>query len=149
MTFKEEIHQHCLRLITERITLLQQKEQELAESIANETKSTAGDKYETARAMLHIEQEQLARQIAGLRTQLAVLQSVDASVQTTRIAPGSLALVNEDHYFLSTALGRLQVGGTTVFALSVQSPLGALLAGKTVGDRLTFNGKDLVVREVR
>ncbi len=56
MTLKQKIHGHTLEIINAKISLLQKVLADLKESGSNETKSTAGDKHETALAMLQIEQ---------------------------------------------------------------------------------------------
>lgn len=146
--FKENIHDRCLQLVGEKLNLLLQKQQDLAASVADETKSTAGDKYETARAMLHIEQEQLARQIAELKAQLFSLNLIDPGTTTQRITLGSLVCANDHYYYLSTALGKLQFEGKTIYTLSLQSPLGAQLKGLSAGDTLVVNGKKLTITTV-
>jgi hypothetical protein len=56
MTLKQKIYNYYLQLINDKVHLLQQVLADLKESGSNETKSTAGDKHETALAMLQIEQ---------------------------------------------------------------------------------------------
>ena len=62
MTLKQKIHTHCLHLLDNKIAELQKILRSLGESAANDTKSSAGDKHETARAMIHIEQETITKQ---------------------------------------------------------------------------------------
>jgi transcription elongation GreA/GreB family factor len=122
--------------------------QDLQESAANETKSSAGDKYETGRAMLHIEQDQLRRQLAEIATQEAVLQSIDPEAEALLAHTGSLLKVNAQYYFLSVALGKLTVEGQLIIALSIQSPLGARLKGLRMGERVDLNGRELLVEGI-
>lgn len=70
-TFKAAVQQHFLDLLDEKISVIRQKLDELQESLKNETKSTAGDKHETARAFVHIEQENTGRQLEVLLQQKA------------------------------------------------------------------------------
>jgi hypothetical protein len=145
MTFKEEIHAHSRQIVVGKIDTLLQKQQDLLESMAGETKSSAGDKYETSRAMLHIEREQLNRQISELRAQLAILNSLDPTVKAQLISLGSLALVGETYYYLSTGLGKMTVADRLVIALSPQSPLGAKMKGLAVGSSLEINKREMVI----
>ena len=64
MIRKEKVHEQCRQMLDGRIAMLRQRLEELSEAVSQETKSTAGDKYETARAMLHIEQDQARQQLA-------------------------------------------------------------------------------------
>ena len=63
MDFKQRVYEQCRQRIDEKISLLSHMLEELKESSSNETKSTAGDKHETALAMLQIEQENTGRQL--------------------------------------------------------------------------------------
>lgn len=57
MSFKEKVYQQYLQLVNDKIVSLQKILNELSDSAKNETKSTAGDKHETALAMLQQEQQ--------------------------------------------------------------------------------------------
>jgi transcription elongation GreA/GreB family factor len=140
---KQNIHRQCLHIVAAKLELLQLKLRDLTESAANETKSSAGDKYETGLAMLHIEQEQVQQQVSELLAQQAVLNSIDPTVKTERVVLGSLVSIAEDYYYLSVGLGRMVWEGKIVIALSLQSPLGTRLKGLTAGDSLMINGKTL------
>ncbi len=145
---KELVHDYCLDVLAERISLLEGQLADLGESVANETKSTAGDKYETARAMLHIEQDQVRRQLQGLKAQQAVLRSVGAAQAPGTAALGSLVNLDGSWYYLSVALGRLQVPGGQVIAVSLQSPLGMKLRGTKAGAVIEQNDKRFRVLEI-
>lgn len=122
--------------------------QDLAFSVANETKSTAGDKYETARAMLQIEQDQVRHQIQDLNSQMTVLHSINPTQSSKQIVLGSLVETQDSYYYLSTGLGRISVEGKTVFALSMQSPLGASLKSLVKGNQIEMNGKKISIVDV-
>lgn len=138
--FKEEIHKHCQEILTSRLAALNKTLQDLAESVSNETKSTAGDKYETARAMLHIEQDHVRHQIQELNAQLSVLNSIDPSIAAKQIVLGSLIQTENAFFYLSTSLGKIRIHGKTVFVLSMQSPLGKTLIGLSEGGTFPMNG---------
>jgi hypothetical protein len=148
MTFKQQIHAQCLHTVRGKLEALHKQQQDLSFSLANETKSTAGDKYETARAMLHLGQEQLATQVAALMQQQAVLQSLNPSLAATQVGPGCLVKAGDQFYYFSVALGKLRIDDQTVFVLSLQSPLGNKLKGLHAGDSFELNGKALVIEEV-
>lgn len=142
------VHGQCVLLVQQRIGEMERRIADLAESVANETKSTAGDKYETARAMLHIEQDQIRRQLAEARAQLAVLQQLDPANVNVLAAPGSLVELTAGWFYLSTSLGKLQVQGMQVVAISMQSPLAEKLRGMAPGAQISMNGKLLELRRI-
>lgn len=148
MELKRAAYEHCCTLLQHKRATLQFSLQELQESAANETKSSAGDKFETSRAMLHIEQDQVRRQLAELASQEAVLKSIDPDKQSNFVATGSLVLMSKQYYFLSVALGKFAVDNQSIIVLSIQSPLGARLKGRHKGERIDLNGRELVVEDL-
>jgi hypothetical protein len=124
MTLKEKIYQHYLAVINNKIQLLQEILADLKESGANETKSTAGDKHETALAMLQIEQANKREQLKELVAQKTALERIDPAIIARAILNGSLIKTNRGYFFMSVALGKAVVNDITVIAVSPQSPLG-------------------------
>ena len=139
MTFKQKIYTRFLELMNEKVLSLQKVLNDLRESAANETKSTAGDKHETALAMLQIEQENTNRQLTEALEQKRALEKINPSTQPPLIAVGSLVKTNKGCFFVSVALGKITVDGTTVISLSPQSPLGIKLKGLRPNDTTEIN----------
>ena len=69
MSFKHQVYERYLQLINEKFNALQVILNELNDSAKNETKSTAGDKHETALAMLQIEQENTRNKLKEIKEQ--------------------------------------------------------------------------------
>jgi len=139
MTLKEKIYTHYLRLINNKVLLLQQALADLKESGANETKSTAGDKHETALAMLQIEQANKRGQLKEMQLLKIALEKINPDIKATVILNGSLVKTNKGYLFVSIALGKALIEGVPVIALSPQSPLGKQLMGLRVGDTAIMN----------
>ena len=139
MTLKQQIHNHYLQLINDKVNLLQQVLADLKESGTNETKSTAGDKHETALAMLQIEQANTRAQLKEVLEQKAVLERINPALSSVKIVNGTLIKTDRGWLYMSTALGKAAVEGITVIALSPQSPLGKKLMGLTVTDTAEMN----------
>ncbi len=138
MDFRRKVYAAYQDQIQSRINTLQTALEELKISLQSETKSTAGDKYETGRAMVHIEQENLGRQLAALQEQQTALAHIDINAYTGTIIAGSLVHTSQGYLFPGVVLGKLVVDAVPVFALSPSAPLGLVLMGKTRGDTLTF-----------
>jgi hypothetical protein len=139
MTLKQQIHHHFLQVINERIALYQQVLADLKESGANETKSTAGDKHETALAMLQIEQANTRSQLNDVFAKKALLEKINPALSASIILNGSLIKTNHGYLYLSIALGKAIIDEVVVVAISPQSPLGQILIGLTVGDEAKIN----------
>lgn len=148
MLLKKKIYNHYLQLVNDRINMLQQVLAELKEAGANETKSTAGDKYETALAMIQIEQANKRAQLDELVQQKQSLEKINPSVVASQVVNGSLIKTSKGYLFLSVALGRANVGGIAVTALSAQSPLGAKLTGLRTGDKAIVNNNEFLIESI-
>lgn len=118
------------------------------ESANNETKSSAGDKHETARAMMQLEQEKLSYQLKDLQDQKLELEKIDISKPSAQIAKGTLIQSDKGFLFLSIGLGKINVDDKTVFAISPQSPLGVKLLGKKENDIVDMNGVKYTIEKL-
>lgn len=145
------------------------------ESANEEGKSSAGDKYETGRAMAQLEIEKASSQLTEANklkqalAQIAVDALNSVSPRTGNFSPaeirgnrkpetgnnlgpviktGSIVVTSQGNYFISVAAGRLTVDDETWFAISPGSPLGAKLIGNREGDVVVMNGKEIVVEKV-
>jgi hypothetical protein len=139
MTLKQKIHKHFTATAEQKVQRLQQVLAELKEAGTNETKSTAGDKHETALAMLQIEQANTRSQLREAQEQRAALEKINPLVSAPVVVAGSLVHTNNGLLFISTALGRAEVDGMTVIALSPQSPLGSKLIHAAPGANIMMN----------
>lgn len=148
MHFRQKVYNSYLEMLQLKINVLQQALEELKEGLQSETKSTAGDKYETGRAMVHMEQENLNLQLNTLHAQKAALEHLDANHYTGRIMTGSLVRTSKGYLFPGVALGKLIVDGVPVFALSPTAPLGLQLMGLAVGDEARIHKEVYIIEEI-
>lgn len=148
MTFKQKIHFQYQQLVQDRIDVFRDMISGLADDAQNDAKGSAGDKHETALSMMHIEQEKLTQKLRENLDLKAVLDKIDASATTLKIAFGSLVRANNMHLFVCAAFPKITVDGVTVIALSPQSPLGEKLMGMEAGYTFEINGTAYTVAEV-
>ena len=128
--------------------MLQKVLDDLKESGSNETKSTAGDKHETALAMLQIEQANTRTQLQEVLNQQAVLEKINPELSADIILNGSLIKTNRGYLFMSVALGKAVVDDITVIALSPQSPLGQKLMGLKIGECAVMNLREYIIESI-
>jgi len=148
MSFKQTVYGGFVALLNEKIAALQNDLAELKASIENETKSSVGDKYETARAIMQTRQAQVNQQLTDAFTQKAILDSIDVQAKPIVVSKGSLVKTNRGYFFMSIALGKIELDGAQVFSLSPQSPLGGKLSGLAVGDEAAINNIKYVIEEI-
>ncbi len=109
----------------------------MSEAIAEDTKSSAGDKYETSREMANLEKEKLHAQALGFKNSLASLSALPQSL-SAKVDIGSLIQTNKEWIHLSISLGQLDVDGEKVLVISPLAPLAKLIMGKEKGETVTF-----------
>lgn len=117
------------------------------EAAAGEDKSSAGDKYETSRAMSHLDLERYAMQEKNLMEEMNLLNAIDPSKYFDKAVPG--ALIHSDHglLYIAAAIGLTVCDGVDITVVSGKSPLAAAFRHKMVGDIVVFNGKKYIISE--
>jgi len=136
--------------IDERISSLETALDNSRMEMANDTKSTAGDKHETGRAMAQLEQEKLGKQVLAARELKQAIAQIDANKVHSEIQFGSLVEASNGHLFFSVGIGKLIIQNEyePVFCLTMTSPLGMALRGKKAGDAVEFNGRKISILSV-
>ncbi len=127
-------------MLNNKIQELENILKELGESAAKDTKSSAGDKHETARAMIQIEQESVGKQLKETEDQKNVLEKIELSSSPLQIIKGSLVKTNRGYLFLSIPLGKINVDGESIMVISPQSPLGLKMMGLKANEMTEING---------
>jgi hypothetical protein len=148
MNFKQKIFAACLASLDEKVNSLKASLLELEEGSENDTKSSAGDKHETARAMMQIEQEKLGKQLNELLEQKSSVEKIDATAISPLIAKGSLVHTNKGILFVAAAIGKITVDEKPVMVLSPQSPLGIKLMGLKKHDRTEIKGIPYTILQI-
>ncbi len=148
MISRQKVYDHCMQLIEANILELKERLQELKQSLEGESKSSAGDKHETSRAMLHLEQEKLGNQLNETEHQQAALEPCIHHVTSEKINKGSLIRTNNGYIYLAVALGKIRVADTELMVISPASPLGMLLTGKKMNEEVTIHDKTFLIIEI-
>ncbi len=140
MTLKNQIHNACLLYVAQNIEMLQNNIRVAQESSQSDTKSSAGDKYETTRAMMQIEIENCSKRLQEAQKQYQILAEITVKNvdSVNSVGLGSLVLTNQGTFFVSVGIGQLEVENKKYFVISPQSPIGMLLMNKKVGESFLF-----------
>ncbi len=146
---KEEIINEIIRQLDDRISFLKQSIQAAKESRDNETKSSVGDKYETGRAMVQMELEKNQVLLNKTETLKSSLTKIAIYKPSKQVEFGSFVQTAQGQYFVAIPFGKVEVNGSPVFCISMASPIGQILVGKRVGDRVNFQGKEIEIQEIR
>ncbi len=145
---KKRILSHVDLHLNQKLKDLNAMMQDLHEASKNETKSTAGDKHETSKAMMHLEQEKLGNQVKEIELQLKEFNAVNFDTHSNQVVVGSLVETNLGYFFIATAIGKIQIDNESVFAISNKSPLGSKFLGLTSKDSIEFNNLHYTIKNV-
>ncbi|MGA1225808.1 MAG: 3-oxoacyl-ACP synthase [Tamlana sp.] len=148
MSIKQKLYIHCQTVINNRLQSIQKTIQEIHNALTSETKSSAGDKHETGRAMLQLEREKAGNQLAEIEKTRQILSKINIENTSKTITLGSVVFTTQENYFIAISAGELFVESQKFYAISANSPIGQLLLGKMVGDEIIFRGQKFEIIKV-
>jgi hypothetical protein len=145
---KKRLQQKCIAIIDQRIGNSAAAMKDAQAAANEEEKSSAGDKYETARAMSQLEKDMYAKQLAENERELAELLSINCEKIYPVAGKGAFIKCEDFCFFIAAGLGKIMFEGEDVFLLSPNAPIAKILFNKKTGDTFSFNSKEIVIKEV-
>lgn len=136
---KESLKQMMLESVEQQLKSALERMDEALEAVQSETKSTAGDKHETGRAMAQLEQEKAGKIIQATKQSKNRVQSLPLEEMKT-VGLGAVVETNKGAFYISLAMGKILLEGKTYYAVSPTAPLVQAMLGLKVGDSFVFNG---------
>ncbi len=141
---KENLINTIASLLTDKLNDLSQHIKETKEARDSDTKSSAGDKFETSREMVQLELNNLENQAAKTAKLLNEINAISL-MPNTSIAIGSLVETNKGNYFIAVPFGKIVIEQDEYFIISLASPMGQLLNKKTTGDEIVFKSNEMKI----
>ena len=145
---KAELYRLCDVFVDNRFKIIQKTMNEIQESLTSETKSSAGDKHETGRAMLQLEREKAGNQLVEIQKTKEILSKVNVSQISKSVGLGSVVYTNKANYFIAISAGEFTVSQDKFYAISQNTPIGQLLMGKNSGDNIAFRGSVFKIEQL-
>lgn len=141
LNIKKNILDVALERTNDRIAMIESALETARDSSNDDTKSSAGDKYETSREMIQQDINRYQGQLIEANKDLLQLTNITSVVgdKTDFVKLGSLVKTNVGLYFIATSIGAIKIGDNNVFVISAVSPIGQLLLGRRVGESFLFN----------
>jgi transcription elongation GreA/GreB family factor len=146
---KHEVIQKLNALLDAKILDAKTAIEDLLSSRESETKSSAGDKYETAREMLQIEIGKYQGQMDINKRLKSAIAQIDPLQKHSVVSFGSMVKTTLGIYMISVGLGPIQFNDTKFFAISLASPIGKLLQGCKKGEKISFQNKQIEILEIQ
>ncbi len=147
-SIKQELLRLCHHFIEARISNCESAMEAANTAINEDTKSSAGDKYETSREMMTQEIKNNSAQLAEAIKQKQLLSQISIDKKLDTVQVGSLVETNHGQFFIAISAGSLKLNNETYLAISPSSPLARLLIDKKMGDSVAFNAKKYSIETI-
>ena len=138
---KQQLLNACREFVRVKLENLEIALRAAQQSGNDETKSTTGDKHETGKAMMQLEQEKIGIQLSEMQKLNRALDAIPDSLSPEKIRPGNIVITDHGNFYLAIAAGKIQADGENYFAISPASPLGSLLLKAEAGKAIEMQGK--------
>jgi transcription elongation GreA/GreB family factor len=146
VSLKEQLFLECKAFLSKRRLVIENLISEIEISLQSETKSSAGDKHETGRAMLQLEREKLGKQLAENDILKEVISKIDITKSNSLVGLGSLVYTTDTCYFIAIGVGEVVIDNQKFYIVSTKAPISQALLGKRIGDNIVFReGKDKII----
>lgn len=148
MGLKKLIYEQLLKILDNKVKTAMREIESAKESREHDTKSSAGDKYETGRAMMQIELEKNEVQLSKAINLKRELSRIDIQKDYNKAEFGSLVVTNLGKYFISIGIGKIVVNKKNYYCISLASPIGKLLHNKKIGDKVQFQEREFTISDI-
>jgi len=147
--FKQAVYHTAINQLKQKEALLSEERKNIIESILEEEKNSAGDKYETSRETMTQDLNSLEKQIKQSKLDLEELYRLQTIKDTSpTVQEGALVQLGKEWFLLAVSVGQVKVADKHVFLLSKNSPLGDLLVGRKKLESIQFRGKTQTISEL-
>ncbi len=141
---KLRLYKHCLDHVNHQIDIINRALDDAQCAANDETKNSAGDKYETGRAMKQRESELLVRRLNDAHALQKTLHQIDISKKCERVKPGALVTTSMGIFFIAISADEVVVDNEEYCLVSQESPIGAAMLNSRPG--ASFKFRDSVVK---
>lgn len=130
------------------ICIAQQEEiAQTAQNLMNEAQTMANeygapkDRYDSFRTKQMRLADMYSKQFDNAQNMLRILHQIDPTVKHKSVEFGSLVTTDQQKMFISVSMGKIEVEGEVVYAISVHVPIFEAMKGKTARSSFTFQGR--------
>lgn len=145
---KQKLYSYCVKFVDDKISNASNAIDAAQKSANQETKSSAGDKYETTRAMLHLDQEKYATQLVEANKLKRVLNQVEVNREYKEVQLGCIVSTNHGNFFIAISAGEIIEEGESYKAISLAAPIGQALNKSKINDKVTFRDKKYIIQSI-
>jgi len=147
-SIKAKLYTYCCTYINEKQQTLALVMATAKESANDESKSSAGDKHETGRAMAQLEQEKLSVQFQEIEKAKQILAKINPDLEHNQIGVGALVKTNSGNYYIAISAGKTIISGETYYLISSASPIAKAFIAKAQQQKIVFNNQTIEILSV-
>lgn len=138
----------CEAYVELKLQTIQKAIDDLEAALKLETKCSMGDKYETGRAMLHLEFEKLAGQYEEFKKLRKTVRLIPEVTSEKTVTFGSIVTTSQANYFIAIPAGEIVAEEKKYYAVGANAPIAQVLSGKAPGEVVSFNGRKLKIEKI-
>ena len=145
---KAKLHALCVSYVQSRMQAAEQAIAEAQQAQNDDTKSSAGDKYETGREMAQQETNRNLAQLNEANKLMVALNQISVNSISDKADTGSIVTTNNGNFYLAISAGTLTLDSENYIAVSVASPIGIKLKDKKAGEEFILNEKTYQIQSI-
>jgi len=145
---KKELYRQCVIYAQKRAEAAKEALDDAQAASIDDTKSSAGDKYETTREMMQQETDRNLAQLNEANKLKVALSTIGTAGSKEVVEPGSVVITDNGKFYLAISAGVLTVNDEEYYAVSPASPIGIKLKGLQSGNKFILNEKSYLIKQV-
>ena len=148
LKIKVDLVEICQRQLQLKLQRIKSKIVDLHEALSSETKSSAGDKHETNRAMIQLEREKVGYQLADIEQNLKTIKRINTAKRHKKVGFGSVVFTTQFNYFIGVNCRQISTNGLDFYAISTGSPIAKQLLSKEEQDCIEFRSEKIRILKI-
>ena len=142
---KEQLYDHCRDYVDHLLNVAKSGISDAQEAANQEGKSSAGDKFETHRAMMHLQLEGFIKRLEVAELLDRILLALSPTLITDEVRPGALVETDRGMYYIAVSAPPIELASERYICLSIDAPIYKAIAGHSADDLVEWcapNGEE-------
>ena len=106
------------------------------------------DRYDSFRDQLISRRDMFAGQYQKALSDMSVIEKINCQELKDKVEFGAIIISDISRFIVAISSGKIEVDGTTYYAISPAVPLYKAMEGMKAGDSFEFNGKRQTIKEL-
>ncbi len=145
---KEALYALAMEQLETKLCMAEAEISSARKASENETKSSAGDKYETSREMLQQEIRMSQAQLFETQKLKHALLQINPTKPCASAGTGALLHTSLGNFYISISLGQVFLDSIPYQLISSNSPIARALEGVAAGQSINFNQRKIDIQSV-